>query len=146
MRARYVDRDALADVVLRNRTPHGRRPLLSEAQRRAFVEGRSPVMVTEFGGISFTRDDDADADSWGYSNAATEEEYADVLRAQFEALRASSELAGFCYTQYLDTGQETNGLLFADGTPKLPIETIRAIVTGKDAPSGPTSTMGWVDD
>ena len=30
----------------------------------------------------------------------------------------------------MDTGQETNGLAFADGTPKLAVESIRQIVTG----------------
>jgi hypothetical protein len=30
----------------------------------------------------------------------------------------------------MDTGQEANGLVHADRTPKLPVETIRAIVTG----------------
>jgi hypothetical protein len=133
-------------VVLRARTPHGRRPLLGEEQERRFLAGATPVMVTEFGGISFVRDGEGGG-SWGYSSAGSESEYADALRAQFEALRASSELVGVCYTQLMDTGLETNGLLFADGTPKLPIQTIREIVTGrKDAGSGPTSTMGWVGD
>ena len=144
MRARYADRDALAEVVLRGRTPHGRRPVLGAAQERAFLEGRSPVMVTEFGGISFTREDDEE--SWGYSNAGSEEEYADALRAQFAALRASAELAGFCYTQLMDTGQETNGLLFADGTAKLPVAAIREIVTGHQGrEEAPASTTGWVE-
>ena len=31
-------------------------------------------------------------------------------------------LAGFCYTQFTDTYQEANGLLYADRTPKFPIE------------------------
>jgi hypothetical protein len=39
-------------------------------------------------------------------------------------------VTGFCYTQYIDTGQETNGLLYQDGTPRIPVETIREIVTG----------------
>jgi hypothetical protein len=30
----------------------------------------------------------------------------------------------------MDTAQETNGLLFADGKPKLPLESIHRIVTG----------------
>ncbi|MBO0842521.1 MAG: glycoside hydrolase family 2, partial [Nocardioides sp.] len=88
------------------------------------------VMVTEFGGVSLARHG-ADEESWGYTSAGSEAEYADALRAQFEALRASPELCGVCYTQYMDTGLETNGLLYADGTPKLPIETLREIVTGR---------------
>jgi beta-galactosidase/beta-glucuronidase len=145
MRARYVDRTALSDVVLRARTPHGRRPVLTDAQESAFVSGASPVMVTEFGGVSRVRE--PDAESWGYSNAGSDSEYASVLQDQFAALRASSELAGFCYTQYMDTGQETNGLLYADGTPKLPVASLREIVTGQeDAGRTPaSSTVGWVE-
>ncbi len=130
MRARYVDREALDDVVLRARTPHGRRPLLSDAQEDAYLAGDTPVMITEFGGVSLAREGD-EAESWGYSSVTSDQAYAEALRAQFDALRASSELAGVCYTQLMDTGLETNGLIFADGTPKLPVETIRAIVTGE---------------
>ncbi|MCW2845140.1 MAG: glycoside hydrolase [Nocardioides sp.] len=146
MRARYADRAALSEVVLRARTPHGRRALLSETQEQAFVAGATPVMVTEFGGISLAQQEVVDG-SWGYSSAGSDSEYADLLLAQFEALRASSELAGYCYTQFMDTGQETNGLLFSDGTPKLPVATIREIVTGeKDGRrQGATSTVGWVE-
>ena len=45
------------------------------------------------------------------------------------AARASSArsplLAGFCYTQFADTYQEANGLLYADRTPKFPLATAR---------------------
>jgi hypothetical protein len=34
--------------------------------------------------------------------------------------------SGFCYTQFADTFQEANGLLYADRTPKFPIEQICA--------------------
>ena len=34
--------------------------------------------------------------------------------------------SGFCYTQFTDTFQEVNGLLYADRTPKFPIEAICA--------------------
>ena len=34
--------------------------------------------------------------------------------------------SGFCYTQFADTFQETNGLLNADRTPKVPLEQISA--------------------
>lgn len=130
MGARYVDRDALDDVVLRARTPHGRRPLLSDAQEEAYLARETPVMITEFGGVSLAREGD-EADAWGYSSVTSEEAYAEALQGQFDALRASSEIAGVCYTQFMDTGLETNGLVYSDGKPKLPVETIRAIVTGE---------------
>ncbi|MDQ0726683.1 hypothetical protein [Microbacterium sp. W4I20] len=39
-------------------------------------------------------------------------------------------VTGFCYTQLTDTMQEANGLLRADRSPKLPVEVLRALVTG----------------
>jgi hypothetical protein len=39
-------------------------------------------------------------------------------------------LSGFCYTQFADTYQERNGLLYADRTPKFPIERIAEATTG----------------
>jgi hypothetical protein len=40
-------------------------------------------------------------------------------------------LTGFCYTQFADTYQEANGLLFADRTPKFPIDRIAAATSGR---------------
>ncbi|MNY81878.1 hypothetical protein D3C86_2236800 [compost metagenome] len=34
--------------------------------------------------------------------------------------------SGFCYTQFADTFQETNGLLTADRTPKAALELLSA--------------------
>jgi hypothetical protein len=45
-------------------------------------------------------------------------------------------LSGFCYTQFTDTYQEANGLLYADRTPKFPVERIRAATLGQDVPLG----------
>jgi hypothetical protein len=100
-------------------------------------------MITEFGGVSLSRTDH----TWGYTDASSDTEYATLLRQLFDALRASSSVAGFCYTQFMDTGQETNGLLFANGALKLPLETIRQIVTGVKDGAGqePGSTSGWHD-
>jgi hypothetical protein len=39
-------------------------------------------------------------------------------------------LAGFCYTQLVDTYQEANGLLYADRTPKIPLEEIALATRG----------------
>jgi beta-galactosidase/beta-glucuronidase len=146
LRLRYASRESVTDLVLSGRTPHGRRPLLGEAQARAFAAGESPLMITEFGGVSLAASDAAE-DAWGYTSAGSDKEYAELLMALFDALRASDEVTGFCYTQYMDTGQETNGLLFKDGTPKISLEAIRSIVTGTTAeqPSHATSTVGWTE-
>jgi hypothetical protein len=97
-------------------------------------------MITEFGGVSHQ----GDASTWGYAQVASEAEYAGLLHGLFDALRSSPGVAGFCYTQLVDTLQEANGLLTADRRPKLPVETLREIVTGSAEPvRGVTSTDGW---
>jgi hypothetical protein len=42
-------------------------------------------------------------------------------------------LAGFCYTQFSDTYQEANGLLYADRTPKVPLTRIADATAGPGA-------------
>lgn len=140
LRTRYRDQAAV-DTALSAHGPHGRRPILSPLQREKFLAGNAPLMITEFGGVSLSDDGDA----WGYTHAGSDSEYASLLLALFDALRASTTVAGFCYTQYIDTAQETNGLLYSDGTPKLPIDTLRHIVTGTKDGAGlaPPSTTGW---
>jgi beta-galactosidase/beta-glucuronidase len=136
LRVRYGTRQAASEVVQSAHGPQGRRPAISERQLQAFGDGNAPLMITEFGGISLSRADG----TWGYADARSDTEYATLLQELFDAMRSSRSVAGFCYTQFLDTGQETNGLLFADGTPKLPLDKIRQIVTGvKD---GAANTAG----
>lgn len=141
LRAHYGDPRAAQDMALSAHGPQGRRPIISAGQVTTFLAGDAPLMITEFGGLSLSTDDEA----WGYRHAGSDSEYATLLMQLFDALRASPTVCGFCYTQFMDTGQETNGLLFADGTPKLPIESLRHIVTGvKDgADVAPNSTFGW---
>jgi beta-galactosidase/beta-glucuronidase len=128
LRLRYSDAEAARTAVLDGRGPAGRRPVLTASQREAFLEGRAPLMITEFGGVSLSEE----PESWGYEQVSSADEYAALVEGLFGALRACPTVVGFCYTQLLDTGQETNGLLRADGTPKLPLEQIRRIVTGRD--------------
>ena len=45
-------------------------------------------------------------------------------------LRSLEMLTGFCYTQFADTYQETNGLLFADRRPKIPLDRFKAVTLG----------------
>ncbi len=85
-------------------------------------------MLTEFGGVSFTRM--ARSGSWGYQSVDSADDYRLVLTELFDAVRASTALSGFCYTQLADTGLETNGLLDLNRQPKLAIEEIRRIVDG----------------
>lgn len=124
MRQRYAtdaDIRRLFDTV----GPAGRTLILSGDVSDA------PIMLTEFGGISF--DTDAAEDAWGYSTATSPDDFAERLSGLLAAVHASEALAGFCYTQLTDTLQETNGLVTADRTPKIPIDRIRAAITGEPA-------------
>lgn len=87
-----------------------------------------PVMVTEFGGVSLRTGNEND---WGYSTANDPATFERSVTAIVRAIATATPLAGFCYTQLTDTGQETNGLLAADRTPKIPVESIRAAVLGR---------------
>jgi beta-galactosidase/beta-glucuronidase len=108
---------------------------LGPAGRRMLVQGerdlQAPVMLTEFGGVSFVdRAHEVDG-AWGYSAASSPEDFAERVGALLAATHASPVLAGFCYTQLADTGQETNGLVTDDRRPKAPIERLRAMVLGR---------------
>src|SRR5213078_2663507 len=98
-----------------------------------------PVVLTEFGGIAHPSANG----TWGYSRAKTAKEFAERYARLLQVVRSMPLLAGFCYTQFADTYQEANGLLFADRTPKFPIEDIAAATRGDanliDQPTGPAS-------
>ena len=119
---RYGNGDALEKTLFHGWP--GQHPILLTSAPRA---GR-PVMITEFGGLGIATGSD---DRWhAYTVLASEEEFADRFAELVGALHASTDLAGFCYTQLTDTFQELNGLLRADRTPKVPEQLIRAAVTG----------------
>lgn len=121
--ARYATAESVA-ALFDGLGPAGRRLRLSDEADRG-----QPVMLTEFGGIKFARDSEFD-NAWGYSTATSAEDFATRLESLLDAVRTSSVLAGYCYTQLTDTGQETNGLVTASRQPKLPIERIRTIMMG----------------
>ena len=122
LRARYLDEDAKR-TLLGDLGPAGRRLLLPGQEI-----GERPVMLTEFGGISFATHY-TDSDAWGYSSAQTAEEFLERMDAVVSAVHASTFLAGFCYTQLTDTLQETNGLLDENRKPKAPVQQLRAVIT-----------------
>src|SRR5690606_35419387 len=101
----------------------GGRMLLLGAQ----PSSEQPVMLTEFGGIAFSKERGR---TWGYTRVESAEDLANAYAALLEAVHACSILAGFCYTQFADTYQEANGLLQADRTPKCPLEKIRQATRG----------------
>ncbi|WP_250443098.1 glycoside hydrolase family 2 protein [Actinotalea sp. C106] len=125
LRERYGTPEAVA-ALLAGIGPAGRRIRLTDA---APVHDRGqPLMLTEFGGVSYAGGRD---DAWGYSTATDDEDFAERVGDLLGAIRACRPVAGFCWTQLTDTGQETNGLLRADRSPKLPVEVLRQLVTGE---------------
>jgi hypothetical protein len=96
-----------------------------------FETAGKPVMVTEFGGVSFAPD--AGEEWFGYGKVRTVEEFVAQYRALTDALAESGLVCGFCYTQLTDTLQETNGLLTEKREPKAPLATLNAITSGKKA-------------
>ncbi|WP_129338985.1 glycoside hydrolase family 2 protein [Cellulomonas endophytica] len=128
--ARYGTPEAVA-AVLGGIGPAGRRMRLADAAPVA--DRGQPVMLTEFGGVSWAGGRD---DAWGYSTATDGDDFAARVGELLGAARACAPLAGWCWTQLTDTGQETNGLLHADRTPKLPLAVLRALVTGERPAAG----------
>ncbi len=118
---RLASRYGMGNVRLFEQRPGGRQLLVGTKHRG------QPVMLTEFGGIAFSDDP---ARTWGYSRSRTRQEFADHYSSLLRAVRTSARLAGFCYTQFADTYQEANGLLYMDRTPKFPVEQIALATRG----------------
>lgn len=106
---RYFQYETLPKTLQRER-PGGRILVL---------EGHSgdagPIVLSEFGGIALGRSDEA---IWGYSCCRSASELTTRFTALLEVVGGLQVFAGFCYTQFADTYQEANGLLYADRTPK----------------------------
>lgn len=114
---------------------------IGPAGRRIRLEGAhdtgQPIMLTEFGGVKWAADA-GPTNSWGYSEAASPDDYelrvAEILGAVQSGVRdhrgRRGGLAGWCWTQLTDTMQEQNGLLTEAREPKLPLDTLRALITG----------------
>ena len=97
-------------------------------------------MLTEFGGIAFSPNPDQ---TWGYSRSESQEAFADECMELISVVRSLQVLAGFCYTQFSDTYQEANGLLYADRTPKFPLQDIALAVQGSRTTRDVTVEWAW---
>jgi hypothetical protein len=117
---RYGTEESLPRLFKRER-PGGRLLMLS-----AETPTDQPLMLTEFGGIAFS----GERGSWGYARSESAEEFEEQYANLLRVVRSLPLLAGFCYTQFTDTYQEANGLLYMDRTPKLPIEQIAMATRG----------------
>jgi beta-galactosidase/beta-glucuronidase len=123
--ARRYRADEVLPRLFKRERPGGRLIVL-DGQTHA----DQPLMLTEFGGIAFSRERHG---TWGYSRAATPEEFARRYSELLDVVRELYVMSGFCYTQFADTYQEANGLLYADRTPKMPFEQIAKATSGRAA-------------
>ncbi len=87
-----------------------------------------PVLLTEFGGVEFVTSRSAD-ETWGYFSATDAADFEARVRAILEPVQDSAVLRGWCWTQLTDTLQEANGLCDENRVPKLPVETLREMIT-----------------
>jgi beta-galactosidase/beta-glucuronidase len=108
--------------LFKRERPGGRLLVLDSAS----TPTNQPIMLTEFGGIAYS----AKPGTWGYPQCEPVEEFALQYAELMNAARSLPLLAGFCYTQFTDTYQEANGLLYADRTPKFPVEEIAMATRG----------------
>ena len=118
IRQRYSGSNA--EQLFDRRRPGGRILTLDGYPHRG-----QPVMLTEFGGISLVNNA-AHAGGWGYTFAGDGEQLAMRYTALLRAVSETQMFSGFCYTQFADTFQETNGLLTEARIPKFPLAAIAA--------------------
>jgi hypothetical protein len=118
---RYADRAALGES-LAHVQPAGRRLVLPDHPYRG-----QPVLLTELGGIGYSTDT---AGTWGYTRVQSPADLAAAYTRLLATVRELAPVSGFCYTQFADTYQEANGLLYMDRTPKFPLEEIARATRG----------------
>jgi beta-galactosidase/beta-glucuronidase len=122
--ARYASDEVLGRLFTRER-PGGR--LLT-------IEGHhhtgQPIVLSEFGGITYAPRAENEK-IWGYTKTDDAAALAEQYAALMKVVRKIKMFAGFCYTQFADTYQEANGLLYVDRTPKFPLDQIANATRGE---------------
>ena len=125
MAQRYVTGE-LRPRLFRHERPGGRKLVLGTESQPEY-----PIVLSEFGGIALSKNVDA---TWGYSRSQDAGTFATRYAELLSTVRSLEMLCGFCYTQFADTFQEANGLLYADRTPKFPVDEIFRATTGASRP------------
>ena len=115
IRSRYASREACA-ATTRTFLPGGRSILLPNTEVTD-----QPYILSEFGGVRFS----SEAQGWGYDEVASPEGLLEKYRELITGASGAG-LAGFCYTQFTDTFQEQNGLLYMNREPKVALEELAA--------------------
>ncbi len=120
--ARRYQADEVLPRLFRRERPGGRLLVLHEQPATD-----QPIVLSEFGGIAFS----LEKGTWGYTRCQDAAEFEAQYTALLEVVRELPVLCGFCYTQFSDTYQEANGLLYADRTPKFPLSAIALATRGR---------------
>ena len=120
--------DEVRPQLFRRERPGGRL-LVLEGQPHA----DHPIVLSEFGGIAYA----SGPGTWGYSRCSSADELAGRYATLLKTVRSLDLLAGFCYTQFADTYQEANGLLYANRRPKFSLAQIREATAGGSRPVEP---------
>jgi beta-galactosidase/beta-glucuronidase len=132
--ARYRTDETLSRLFRKER-PGGRMLIVGNPP----AAPEHPVMLTEFGGIAYSPDDH----TWGYSRVGSQQALADRYSRLMAVVRSLPVLAGYCYTQFADTYQEANGLLFVDRTPKFPLADIARATRGPVTEQEQMAEIEW---
>lgn len=106
-----------------------------------YVAKEQPVMLTEFGGIKFVEPHESIKKAWGYSEASSTGEFRRRYEELLGTIHRVELFCGFCYTQFTDTFQETNGLFKADRTPKIPLSVLARATRGVGLGRGELSSV-----
>lgn len=97
--------------------------LIKMAYADGFVYEGQPIIISEYGGISFESDE-----GWGYDGKVkNEEEFLERFKSQTDAFKSIPNVQGYCFTQLTDIEAEQNGLLDFNRKPKVSIKEIRKI-------------------
>ena len=120
--ARRYHTDDVRPHLFRRERPGGRLLVLDRT-----VAPPHPVVLSEFGGLALCRPEQS---GWGYQRCETAEELEATYARLMDVVHSMELIAGFCYTQFADTFQEANGLLYADRTPKFALESIARATRG----------------
>ncbi len=82
-----------------------------------------PIIISEYGGIAFNSEK-----GWGYGDQVeSEKDFLYRYESITQAIKDTSYISGYCYTQITDVQQEVNGLLNEEREPKVDVKKIREI-------------------
>jgi hypothetical protein len=121
----YRDAEALAKSYTTPESAVAAEPANHPVYVPGYAYRGEPILITEFGGIAFSGDEEG----WDYTTVASSREFLEIYEALIAALLRCEPVQGFCYTQLTDVEQEVNGMLTYDRVPKADLTRIREITT-----------------